>query len=184
MFQDILPLSLAADWQREPHAPVADNTASWLFESGSLTRRLKQHCKNFRVKVLAKHELPLSQVNPGVFAEDDTMVQVREVLLYCDHVPWVYAQTLMPLNGIPPVIDELITLGEKPLGELIFTVPGMTRSAIEAAPFDLDSPVGQLSERLAQHGQPKLWGRRSLFHVEDYALLVAEVFLPEAEAYR
>lgn len=183
MYQDILPLSLEGDWRTEPSKGLTDTLSQWLFEPGSLTQKLKDNCTVLRVQILAKHLRPLNTSELALFGCEQQQVQVREVLLYCDDVPWVYAQTLMPLADVPESVVKLTTLGEKPLGEVIFNEPGMTRSAIEVAEFDANSPVAILAEDIKQSVEHSLWARRSCFTVDGYSLLVAEVYLPCAAAY-
>ncbi len=183
MYQDILPLSLEGDWRSEPVKPITDTLSGWLFESGSLTQKLKNNCASFRVKILAKHERELSEGELALFDCKQQAVQVREVLLYCDDKPWVYAQTLMPLANVPESVVKLTTLGEKPLGEMIFNEPGMTRSLIEVTQFDLQSSVAMLAAEVDKKPTHPLWARRSCFTVDGYSLLVAEVYLPCAAAY-
>lgn len=183
MFQDLLPLSIAGDWKSTAVSPISDNLSQWLFESGSLTQKLKSHCREFSVKILAKSERMLTEDEMLLFGCEQQTVQVREVLLYCDEKPAVYAQSLMPLSQLPDSVVKLVKLGEKPLGEVIFNEPGMTRSEIEVCPFDGQSEVAVLSERIGLPVSHTLWGRRSCFHIDGYALLVCEVFLPGARAY-
>ncbi len=185
MLQHSLPLSLEADWRNEPSHLIADLLSQWLFEQGSLTQKLQQQCTDFRVKLLNKHERNLNSDELLLFGYDmqNIKVQVREVLLYCDDVPWVYAQTLMPLDHIPPAIDKLLSLGEKPLGEVIFNEPGVVRSAIEVAEFAADSHVVELISEVDKVAQHSLWGRRSTFTLDGYSLLVCEVYLPSAKVY-
>jgi chorismate--pyruvate lyase len=184
MNQDFLPLSLEGDWCNEPSKLITEHLSQWLFESGSLTQKLKQNCDRFNVQILAKQERLLSEGEIKLFKCQQQTVQVREVLLHCDDIPWVYAQTLMPLADVPPSVVKLTTLGEKPLGEMIFKEPGMTRSTIEIAEFDLNSDVAALATDIGQTVVESLWARRSCFTVDGYSLLVAEVFLPLAGAYK
>jgi chorismate--pyruvate lyase len=183
MLQDILPLSLQGSWDHEPSAILSDTLSHWLFESGSLTQKLKCHCEQFRVEILAKSTRQLSADEAILFDCQPQNVQVREVLLYCDQVPWVYAQSLMPLSAVPESVKKLTTLGNQPLGEVIFNEPGMTRSRIEVAEFDSQSDVAILSGQIGQPTGKSLWARRSCFTIDGYSLLVAEVFLPDSGAY-
>lgn len=184
MYQETLPLSLEGDWRPEPAKRITDTLSAWLFEPGSLTKKLKLNSASFRVKILAKHQRELRKGELTLFGCQQQAVQVREVLLYCNEEPWVYAQTLMPLANVPESVVKLTTLGEKPLGELIFNEPGMTRSLIEVAQFDLQSPVARLAAEVDKTPIHPLWARRSCFTVDGYSLLVAEVYLPCAVAYR
>ncbi|MFT4925384.1 MAG: chorismate--pyruvate lyase [Phenylobacterium sp.] len=196
-----LPLSLETHWCNESSAlayveastaksaPKGAGLWQWLFEQGSLTQKLKQHCSAFSVKILSKQQRNLSAkelIRFGYNSVDakPVIVQVREVLLYCDGKPWVYAQTLMPLEVMPPSVVKLTTLGEKPLGEVIFNEPGVTRSEIEVAEFSPQSEVAKLAAEVDKVSERSLWGRRSMFTLDGYSLLVAEVFLPCAGVYQ
>jgi chorismate--pyruvate lyase len=183
MFENFLPLSLKADWRNEPHTLISDHLSQWLFEQGSLTQRLKRHSDHFRVEILGKHERLFTELELQQFDCPQQQIQVREVLLHCDGKPWVYAQTLMPLEVIPESVQKLITLGEKPLGEIIFNEPGVVRSAIEVAEFGVDTQVAKLAAKLGQAVTNNLWGRRSIFTVDGYSLLVAEVYIHSSKVY-
>lgn len=193
MFEKFLPLSIEGEWCTDatklPSAVVGPQLLEWLFENGSLTQKLKSHCTEFSVKVLAKNERLMTPCECATFGavqhsiSEPMRVQVREVLLYCDGLPWVYGQTLMPLDNVPDSISQLITLGEKPLGELIFNQPGVKRSELEVTYFTPDAPIAMLAEQLNQPVGAGLCGRRSLFSLDGYSLLVAEVFLPLSGLY-
>jgi chorismate--pyruvate lyase len=183
MLQDMLPLSLEGNWGYQPSEILPDALAQWLFAPGSLTQKLKANCQQFKVEVLAKNTRALSKDEATLFGCEQQQVQVREVLLYCDDTPWVYAQTLMPLSAMPESVKRLTMLGNQPLGEVIFNEPGMTRSRIEVAQFDVHSDVVTLADKIGQTFKESMWGRRSCFHVEHYSLLVTEVFLPDSGAY-
>lgn len=197
MFKKFLPLSIEGDWRANvsalPDAIVSPILLNWLFENGSLTQKLKSHCNEFSVKVLAKHQRFMTpcEINTMLAAEHKgsdadfakQLVQVREVLLYCDDVPWVYAQTIMPLTDVPCSVEQLIVLGEKPLGEIIFNQPGVKRSDIEVVYFEPDAQVCQLALQLNQSVEHGLCGRRSMFSLDGYSLLVAEIFLPFSGLY-
>lgn len=70
---------------------VPDEMAPWLFDQGSLTRRILLHCqKEFRVEVLSQDwQRPMlnEAMRLGVHAEHYALI--REVLLYCGDQPWV-----------------------------------------------------------------------------------------------
>ena len=107
------------------------------------------------------------------------------MLLYCDEQAHVFARTLIPLTSLTGEQQALSELGEQPLGQVIFNNSSLLRQLIEVSDFSFDSSVGQLSVLLNTDViTPKtLWGRRSLFYIEEKPLLVAEVFLPPALAY-
>ena len=72
---------------------------SWLNESGSITSRIKSF-SNFRLELLRD--------GPGEVdtAEDDLIIKnyeennIREVVLYSDEEPFIYAKSILPLETI------------------------------------------------------------------------------------
>jgi chorismate--pyruvate lyase len=118
---------------------------------------------------------------------------VREVILYCDNVPQVFARSLLPLTSLTGKEQALASLGEQPLGQVLFNNASLRRQRLEVSSFNGDSSVAILAKDLfnKSHTQyssellmPMLWGRRSIFMLENKPLMVAEVFLPEAFAYQ
>ena len=75
--------------------------------------------------------------------------------------PWVFAHTLIPKHSLGGDLGDVILLGEKPLGEYLFSQRGLSRSEIEVTKVDEES-----------------WGRRSWFFLESKPVMVAEYFLP------
>ncbi|MFT4836683.1 MAG: chorismate--pyruvate lyase, partial [Psychromonas sp.] len=74
-------------------------------------------------------------------------------------------------------------IGTDSLGKFLFQDPSMRRDKIEVAQFPVYSAVHQLCTVLNQEVDFPLWGRRSLFYVNNKALLVSEVFLPASGIY-
>ncbi|ALP51700.1 hypothetical protein Tel_00280 [Candidatus Tenderia electrophaga] len=154
--------------------------ALWLFDSESLTKRLKQACGGgFRVRLLKQqYERPLLCERLPLGMDERSLALVRQVHLYCGDVIKVYARTVMPLALLQGHGRGLANLGGRPLGELLFRDKSMRRSPMEIARIE----VGELFHRWAvpeQAGfdQP-LWGRRSVFRLAGLPLLVNEIFLP------
>ncbi len=73
-------------------------------------------------------------------------------------------------------------MGERPLGDVIFQQPELVRQNIEIARFDSKHSLQNLVTQLNLPTQTLL-GRRSVFSLNDYQFLVAEVFLPGAYLY-
>ena len=177
----ITPLiSLAADWQPASTQPLPPSLAAWILEPASLTARLKQHCQQFRVQVLNQQHLALPAFLQPLLPDTAT-AQLREVILWCNELPCVYAQSWLPTHTIQ-TLRPLAHLGERPLGDYIFQQPGLQRGVIETAQLSL--PLSQWQLTPAESGllapaQPTLChARRSVFTLQGLPLLVAEAFLP------
>lgn len=144
----------------------------WLLDRGSLTERLiAASAGNFRVEILRQQW--------GVARQDEARLLglkprqaalIREVILYGKDQPWIYARSILPAKSLNHSLRYLKQLGNKPLGAVLFSDPGMRRGDIEISHVHAQ----QLPFAVPQ----KVWGRRSVFFLHKQPLLVSEVFLP------
>lgn len=186
-FVDIrFPVTLTTCWQNPSSFVFANRVKDWLLDPSSLTLRLKSHCNEFRVEVLGQKIEACSELESSEYIPVGTDVLVREVLLFCDDIPHVFARSLLPLSSLTGKEKELAQLGNQSLGQILFNSGCLERKSIEVSSFDESSAVGQLSVSLVknQKSETALWGRRSLFLVNEKPLMVAEVFLPSAKIYQ
>ena len=182
------PVLLEGHWQNQPVKPLSRQLSNWLLDPSSLTKRLKAHSKSFYVKVLGQQVITCSALDACESITEGEQVLVREVILYCNEQPHVFARTLIPLTSLTGEQKILSELGEQPLGQIIFNNPSLERTLIQLSEFSKDSTVGKLTQVLLENSEglhmlDHLWGRRSLFSIEGKPLVVAEVFLPAALAY-
>ena len=145
----------------------------WLQSSGSLTQLLKTACNNqFSVQILRQYYGRALPDEAALLEQDPSATQfIREVALCANGTPWVFACTLVPQQSLRGAGKRLTGLGDRPLGALLFNDPQLRRSAFEF-------------RHLRVAHQPACWGRRSLFYVHGYPLLVSEVFLPTMASVR
>jgi chorismate lyase len=182
--QTHFPVTLVANWQAQPATKLVDTLSDWLYDPSSLTARLKRHCKNFRVEVIGQRVEACRTSEANAVIAINEQVLVREVVLYCDQQPQVFARSLLPLSSLTGEEQQLAHLGTQPLGQVLFNNPLLERKAIEVSSFAANSTVSQFSQHLALPFQHELWGRRSLFVLNNKPILVAEVFLANAFAYQ
>ncbi len=150
-----------ADYGDEPGA----QWLPWLRDPGSLTRILKARSGGeFAVQVLNEAWVTIAdgglrqQFGP-VAAEHPFWS--RQVILQGRHEPWVMAHTLIPQHSLQGKLEQLLALSNQPLGEFLFSQPGLSRAGLEVTP-----------------GGEGSWGRRSLFQLHSKPIMVAEFFLP------
>jgi chorismate--pyruvate lyase len=179
----LFPVSLKTQWKTPSNNLINKQLLDWLLDPSSLTARLKKHCNEFRVEVLGQQitQCSASEANDDVLAGEDVLV--REVLLFCDNKPQVFARSLLPLKSLTGEEKQLAELGEQSLGQVLFNNPNLVRKCIEIASFDKTSSVSLLVKSLALNEQALLWGRRSVFVLQNKPIMVAEVFLPDSFAY-
>jgi chorismate--pyruvate lyase len=134
----------------------------WLLDNSSLTAKLKNKYSDFRVTVISQVENTPYDCELRLLGDisDETII-VREVELMGEEQPVVFARSVIPKN-----IDtnKLLSIGSKPLGELLFDDPLIKRDQLE---------VGQ---------HQGVWARRSTFVVGTTKLLVSEIFLEKLYA--
>ena len=182
----VFPITLFGQWQSPSEALLAslsNNLSLWLLDKGSLTAQLKSHSQQFRVELLGQQQMACTLADANDYIKVGEPVLVREVLLYCNEVAQVFARSLLPLSSLTGAGQQLANLGTKPLGQVLFNSPSVVRQSIELACFSSDSTVASLARQLKQTSNKNLWGRRSIFMVDDKPIMVAEVFLPHAFAY-
>ncbi len=155
---------------------------SWLRDQGSLTQRVVRTCGggSFRVRLLRQawgsplfSESRLLQVRRG------QTTLVREVELLCDERPWVFARTLIPASSLRGSAQRLTHLGERPLGEVLFSNHRVRRGVTQIARLQPRHPLFVAATTNLQRQPQTLWGRRTLFYIAGRPILVNEIFLPE-----
>lgn len=180
----LFPVQMHAKWCREKTSQLNLYLQDWLLDPSSLTARLKQHCQKFRVLVLGQSIENCSQEESNADIIAGEKVLVREVLLFCDDKPQVFARSLLPLRSLTGNEEQLAQLGDQSLGQVLFNHPDLKRKGIEVASFDKHSTVAELASYYELSVSEPLWGRRSVFVVDEKPLMVAEIFLPNSFAYQ
>jgi len=158
----------------------------WLFDPTSLTARLVAMCPGrFRVEVIAQGwKRPMFNEARRLGMKPDQAALVREVYLYCDQRPWVFARTIIPHRTLRGPQRYLAHLGDRPLGSVLFADASMRRDPVEVACIQpvhrlyATATAALLAEPNRDPGDAPIWGRRSVFYTGGKSLLVSEVFLP------
>ena len=106
---------------------------------------------------------------------------VREVALYGDGAPVVFAHTVLACRPRGPLTRWLSRLGNRSLGALLFAHPGFIRGALYGRRLDEHHELFQPAidaMQLADDPPKALWARRSCFRFGEQSILVTEVFSP------
>ena len=145
-----------------------------MLDKGSLTQRLIDQSKNnFSVEVygqqLAAPRLDESNLLNLAYKR---AALVREVFLCGNNQPWVFARSIIPQSTLTGRLRALRHLDNRPLGAVLFSDPTMTRGPMEIARI----PAAAIPDN-RQDPHATLWGRRSVFYLDNKPLLVSEIFL-------
>jgi chorismate lyase len=151
--------------------------ASWLIGTDSLTRRLRAMCGSaFRVRVIGqRRQRPLPSERAMLNLPDHAWALVRQVQLLCASRALIYARTIMPEETLKGARRRFAHLGNRPLGEMLFADRRIQRGEMEVAHIE---PGHELHALAVGRGSAGIWGRRSVFLIDDHPLLVNEIFLP------
>lgn len=154
--------------------------APWLRDHGSLTQRIQQRCTRFAVNGvrsglarIAPDEAALLGVAPQHLAWS------REVFLYADRRPVVFAHSACARRHLRGAWSAVHSLGNKPLGALLFAHPLVERKPLHYKALRNTHPLYQRAITALDNPPGRLWARRSLFYLHGAPLLVTEVFLPD-----
>lgn len=172
-------VSTHRDWH--PSLPsLPPRARNWLQSRGSLTQMIQQRCPHFRVEPVRQSlarphedEFSIMQLRRGELA------LVREVYLYCNHTPVIFAHSLVSRKHLRGVWRNLNTLGRKSLGTVLFSNPAIERTLFEFRKIGASHPLCKRASQHLQTSPVNLWARRSLFTLQGQSLLVTEVFLPD-----
>jgi chorismate--pyruvate lyase len=155
-------------------APLDPALHDWLFvDKGSLTRRLTALAEGaFSVMPLDEGWQRLRDDECAALGiAEGSQGWVREVYLRGHEEPWVFARSVAARSALEQSGLDLLHLGSRSLGELLFTDPAFSRGPLQARQY----PESWLPQDVHQ---ARLWARRSCFSQGDLRVLVAEVFLP------
>ncbi len=127
----------------------------WLVDDTSLTKKLKQNFADFAVTVLSQTQGEV-QNNEMDLIHSNADCIIREVELLGNQQAVVFARSIIPITDDT---KDLLAIGSKPLGEILFNNPDIMRGKLQ----------------ITQSGN--IWGRRSTFTIGKTQLLVSEFFL-------
>ncbi len=143
-------------WQSLERAHDVPNAVMyWLDDDQSLTAKLKRKFDDFAVNVLLQTQLePHENETTLLSFKGDSII--REVELLGNDQVMVFARSVIPITNDT---KNLLMIGSKPLGEVLFNDPTITRGPLQ----------------ITHAGST--WGRRSTFTIGTTRLLVSEFFL-------
>ena len=153
---------------------------SWVYEPGSLTRRLRAHYGSaVTVTVLMQvWGRPFLSEQQALKLNGQSYCLVREVLLHADGKPLLLARTIIPASTIKVARSNLSQLGTRPLGEVLFSYPKLERR-VEAVSLIKPKRWTQSVAAKAAINQ-NVWGRRTVYGIAHKDMLVSEFFLAGA----
>ena len=168
------------DFSSHRRSGIPERIYPWLKETGSLTKRLIDFCQGqFSVRLLHQGwNQPLISESRLLGTRRAETAMIREVELFCDTQPLVFARTLIPATSMRGGAKRLAQLGNKPLGAVLFADPTTLRTRVQIARIGPRYPLYAAATDHLEHKPNELWGRRTLFLYAGKPILVNEIFLP------
>ncbi|MAS82196.1 MAG: hypothetical protein CMF45_05865 [Legionellales bacterium] len=169
-------------WQNDlnrQEEPYDKRLHDLLFQNGSLSRSIEKIC-NGTFNIELKNEswsTPMSDENDLLALIDNEITFIRKSWLKCNDKRLVYARTIIPRITYEEESKNLMKLGNKPLGDLLFNNNRTYRTNMQYAKIPLHHDLHKQAT-LDTNIMSELWGRQSLFYIHKNPLLVTEVFLP------
>ena len=139
------------------------NILEWLNEEGSITAKISSDSK-FKLKILSDDVGNAEDEEYSALNIPSQKVRIREVILYGDLVPLVYARSIIPNQTSSKGYPGLGSIGSKPLGDLLFQSQLFIKTHREFAQF-------QSSDKEV------VWGRRTHYMVRGYPFSAMDVLL-------
>ena len=169
------------DWKDKKSAQLhlkEHQIQRFLFSEGSLTQLIQNNCSGFfNVQVLSEtHNKAMDDEATLLSINIDESCFIRKSLLKNDEQTLVYARTVIPEKTLTGN-EELTTLGDKPLGDVLFSDESTYRSEIRYAKIPVDCEIYSEATK-GLNITSELWGRQSLLYIEQKPLLITEIFLP------
>lgn len=151
----------------------------FLYHEDSLTRLVQQHCSGlFNLKLISeKWQRPLVNEADLLTLTHDETAFIRKVLLKDDNRSLVYARSIIPENTLSGNNKRLLDMGQQPLGDFLFNDDSTYRDEMRYAIIPVDCELHTEATK-GLDITSELWGRQSLFYIEQKPLLVTEIFLP------
>jgi chorismate lyase len=156
--------------QMPPTGPLR----AWMTDRGSLTARIVAHFPEFNlVRVGQQLTRPADDERRALHLRRGELAMVREVFLRAGKRPLVFAHTAVNPRDLAGAWRGLSRLGSRPLAEMLFHDPQVSRMPIEYRKL----PKGHDLLR-AGNIATAAWARRSVFLKHGRPLMVTEVLLP------
>ena len=151
-------------WMSETKSLEVQNKEilSWLNESGSITSRIKSF-SDFKLKLLRDSPGEVDAAVDDLIISNYKENNIREVLLYSDEEPLIYAKSIIPLETIRLGLDVLGNLKENPLGDILFSNPEIKKEYMLFSKFELNKKI--------------FYGRKGIYTVKGFPFSVCEIFL-------
>jgi chorismate--pyruvate lyase len=161
---------------------MSPNFATIFFHPGSMTKILKE-LSRYRLSLdVLEHAWQKPQYSESTILSSDHAWGIgREVVMSGVGQPWLYGRTFFPETVVKAQGNDFLFLGSRPLGELLFSNPQISRGEFSVARLLPGHREYQDAAQALQQFPEYLWARRSEFFLPSGEITLLEVFSPKLE---
>lgn len=165
-------------WLTDVDISLSEVEKYWLIRPGALTSGLRQ-VGEFSIKVLNEYIAYVKEDEAyHLNLKVNDIVWVREIVMSTNAHMAVYARSLTRLSASKDVWKGIRVLNTRPLADILYNDPAISRSRFETTKLTNDLSLTQSLSQYPELPQGEFLARRSTFFQDNEGLMVNEVFLP------
>lgn len=154
------------------------------FDAGSMTKKIKKLSSDQMSIVVLNHSWQKPHESERTLLPcEDVWGIGREVVLNGINQPWIYARSFFPTAVVKAHGQQFAGLGQRPLGEILFSDPKVSRSDFSIACLLPGHREYQKAADALKLSPEFMWARRSQFYLPSGVIVLLEVFSPLMEKY-
>ncbi|MDG2253055.1 MAG: chorismate lyase [Methylophilaceae bacterium] len=156
----------------------------WLSNKRSLSKRVK-NIAQFQVIQIKPAIIKFLKIERDKFRNiRDGQLYLREVMIYADGRPIMYARTVTPKINLRGFWRGIKGLQDNPLSDIIFEKKVINRSAFIYSVFSKNDDISKSVRNSGHNVSNILVSRQSLFDYNNQSVLLTEVFFKNFEYLR
>ncbi len=171
-----------SEWLASPSPSFSRQQKYWLFRPGALTTGLRT-IGDVQLRVVREQPQGLHQTEAWMLKRKArSPVWLREIVMSVNGTISVFARSFTPLDASHGLWQGMRRLRSRPLADMLYHDPQITRSAFFACRLTDQHPIYRSARNLLGKQCPPancMLARCSVFWRQGQPLLVAECFLPD-----
>lgn len=165
-------------WNTKLDASYSEVEKYWLSRRGALTNGLRK-VGEFSINVLNEYVAFVKEDEAYPLALTiNQKIWVREILMSINGQKAVFARSITELSASRSTWQELRALNSRPLADILYNNPAITRSSFENTKLNNQLTLQQALAQYPELPQGEFLARRSTFFQNKEGLTVNEIFLP------
>lgn len=156
----------------------------WLTNRSSLSKRVKNIAR-FQVIQIRPAIISFLKIEKDKFRNfRKGQLYLREVMLYADGLPIMYARTVTPKINLRGFWNGIKRLQDNPLSDIIFEQKVIKRSPFIYSRFSKNDDISKSVRNSGHNDSNILVSRQSMFNYNNKSVLLTEVFFKNFEHLR